>query len=161
VRIARHPLWHQPAEPAGSLGGPHNNLSGDARLDTAPSYAESTTSNRLFVGVRRDSRLSFVLPTFGYAGAIVQPRFRSFFCDPIERRSALRPAALLISTKILEVDAPVAADLVARQFSAFQRLDEMGQGNPEEVGGALRGLLLIFGNQDNRPAQLHVAHDVF
>ena len=54
----------------------------------------------------------------------------------------------------------MAAGLMIGQLAGFQKLDEMRPGNTQEIGGALRRQLLVFGDQDNRPAQLHVADDV-
>jgi len=46
----------------------------------------------------------------------------------------------------------MAAGLMIGQLAGFQKLDEMRPGNTQKIRGALRRQLLVFGDQDNRPA---------
>jgi hypothetical protein len=66
----------------------------------------------------------------------------------------------LIREEVHEINAPVAANLVVRQFCVFQQSNEMRPRHPKEVGGALCSQLLVLGDQDDGPAELHIARDV-
>src|SRR5579872_1337443 len=108
----------------------------------------------------RGSPLSFVLAAIGYPGAVVEAGVVGFLRDSIQRFLALCVTPRFVGDEVAQIDAAMAAGFVIGQLAGFQQFDEVGPGDAEEIGGSLSGKLLVFWNEDYRPAQLHVTDDI-
>jgi hypothetical protein len=65
----------------------------------------------------------------------------------------------LVVEQVAEIDPPVSADHVERNFASFHEPDQKWPRNAENICGSLRGELPMLGHDRNRVSRLQVPQD--